>query len=176
MAAAASTDDPALRDAVAGILREVASRGDAALLEYTARFDRFDAGDAAALRIGADRLQQAAAAVDAALLDSLRRAAENIRRFHERQREHGFLDIEPDGTVLGQRVAPLRRVGIYVPGGRAAYPSSVLMNAIPAAVAGVDEIAMVTPAPGGEVLPVVLAAAHVAGVTEVLRIGGAQAV
>lgn len=176
MAAAASTDDPALRDAVAGILRDVASRGDAALLEYTARFDGFDAGGSAGLRIGAEALAQAAASVNPALLDSLRRAAENIRRFHERQREHGFLDIDPDGTVLGQRVAPLRRVGIYVPGGRAAYPSSVLMNAIPASVAGVDEIAMVTPTPGGEVLPVVLAAAHVAGVTEVLRIGGAQAV
>ena len=176
LAAAASTDDPALRDAVAAILRDVRARGDAALLEYTARFDGFDAGSAAGLRIGADRLEEAAASADPELLASLRRAAENIRRFHEKQREHGFLDLEPDGTLLGQRVAPLRRVGIYVPGGRAAYPSSVLMNAIPAAVAGVDEIAMATPAPGGEVLPVVLAAAHVAGGTEVLRIGGAQAV
>ncbi|HEX2077702.1 MAG TPA: histidinol dehydrogenase [Longimicrobium sp.] len=176
VAAAASTDDPALREAVAAILRDVAARGDAALVEYTARFDGFDAGDAAGLRIGADALARAAESIDAGLLESLRRAAENVRRFHERQREHGFLDIHPDGTVLGQRVAPLRRVGIYVPGGRAAYPSSVLMNAIPAAVAGVDEIAMATPTPGGEVLPVVLAAAHVAGVSEVLRIGGAQAV
>jgi histidinol dehydrogenase len=176
MAAAASTDDPALRDAVADILRTVAARGDAALLEYTARFDAFDAGGAAGLRIGAAELAAAADAVDPALLQSLRRAAENIRRFHERQREHGFVEIEADGTLLGQRVAPLRRVGVYVPGGRAAYPSSVLMNVIPASVAGVDEIVMVTPTPGGEVLPVVLAAAHVAGVTEVLRIGGAQAV
>lgn len=176
MAAAASTDDPALRDAVAGILRDVAQAGDAALLEYTARFDRFAVPTPAGLRIGADALAQAAQDVDPALLDSLRRAAENIRRFHERQREHGFMEIEADGTLLGQRVAPLRRVGVYVPGGRAAYPSSVLMNVIPASVAGVDEIAMVTPTPGGEILPVVLAAAHVAGVTEVLRIGGAQAV
>jgi len=176
MAAAASTDDPGLREAVAGILRDVAANGDAALLEYTDRFDRFGAGSPAGLRIGADALAAAADAVDPALLQSLRRAAENIRRFHERQREHGFLEIEEDGTVLGQRVAPLRRVGVYVPGGRAAYPSSVLMNVIPASVAGVDEIVMVTPTPGGEVLPVVLAAAHVAGVTEVLRIGGAQAV
>ncbi len=176
MAAAASTDDPALRDAVAGILRDVRQAGDAALLEYTARFDHFTVPTPAGLRIGADALAEAARAVDPALLDALHRAADNIRRFHERQREHGFMEIEPDGTLLGQRVAPLRRVGVYVPGGRAAYPSSVLMNVIPASVAGVDEIAMVTPTPGGEVLPVVLAAAHVAGVTEVLRIGGAQAV
>lgn len=176
MAAAASTDDPALRGAVSGILRDVAQAGDAALLEYTARFDHFSVPSPAGLRIGAEALAAAADEVEPALLDSLRRAADNIRRFHERQREHGFLEIEADGTVLGQRVAPLRRVGVYVPGGRAAYPSSVLMNVIPASVAGVDEIVMVTPTPGGEVLPVVLAAAHVAGVTEVLRIGGAQAV
>ncbi|HEY0022536.1 MAG TPA: histidinol dehydrogenase [Longimicrobium sp.] len=176
MAAAASTDDPGLRDAVAGILRDVRARGDEALLEYTARFDGFQAPDAPGLRIGVDRLEEAARSIDPDLLGSLRAAAENIRRFHEKQREHGFLEIEADGSILGQRVAPLRRVGIYVPGGRAAYPSSVLMNAIPAAVAGVDEIAMASPTPGGEITPVVLAAAHVAGVTEVLRIGGAQAV
>ncbi|HEX2202099.1 MAG TPA: histidinol dehydrogenase [Longimicrobium sp.] len=176
LASAASTDDPALREAVAGIVREVAARGDAALVEYTARFDGFDAGSAAGLRIGAEELERAAASIDPALLGSLKRAAENVRRFHERQREHGFVDWLPDGSLLGQRVTPLRRVGIYVPGGRAAYPSSVLMNAIPAAVAGVDEIAMVSPTPGGETSAVVLAAAHVAGVTEVLRIGGAQAV
>jgi histidinol dehydrogenase len=176
MAAAASTDDPGLRDAVAGILRDVRARGDEALLEYTARFDGFQAPDAPGLRIGVDQLEEAARSIDPDLLNSLRAAAENIRRFHEKQREHGFLEIEPDGSILGQRVAPLRRVGIYVPGGRAAYPSSVLMNAIPAAVAGVDEIAMASPTPGGEITPVVLAAAHVAGVTEVLRIGGAQAV
>jgi histidinol dehydrogenase len=176
LAAAASTDDAGLREAVAEIVRAVREGGDAALLEFTARFDGFAAPDAGALRVGPEALAAAAASIDADLLRSLGRAAENIRRFHEKQREHGFLDIERDGTVLGQRVAPLRRVGIYVPGGRAAYPSSVLMNAIPAAVAGVDEIAMATPAPGGEILPVVLAAAHVAGVTEVLRVGGAQAV
>jgi histidinol dehydrogenase len=176
LAAAASTDDPALREAVAAIVHEVATRGDEALLEYTRRFDRLDVADAAGLRVGPDELERAAGTIDPGLLHSLRRAADNVRSFHEKQSEHGFLDLHPDGTVLGQRVAPLRRVGIYVPGGRAAYPSSVLMNAIPAKVAGVDEIAMVSPAPGGEMLPVVLAAAHVAGVTEVLRIGGAQAV
>jgi histidinol dehydrogenase len=176
MASAASTDDPALREAVARIVRNVAERGDAALVEYTRRFDNLDVGDAAALRIGADELERAAAAIDGELLASLRRAAANVRGFHERQREHGFVDWLPDGSLLGQKVTPLRRVGIYVPGGRAAYPSSVLMNAIPASVAGVDEIAMVSPAPGGEMSPVVLAAAHVAGVSEVFRIGGAQAV
>lgn len=176
IAAAASTADPALRESVARIVADVAARGDAALLEHTRRFDGFDANSAAGLRIGADELERAAASIDPDLLASLRRAADNVRRFHERQREHGFVDWLPDGSILGQRVSPLRRVGIYVPGGRAAYPSSVLMNAIPAAVAGVDEVAMVSPAPGGEVAPVVLAAAHVAGVTEVLRIGGAQAV
>ena len=176
MASAASTDDPALREAVAGIVADVAARGDAALLEYTRRFDALDVAAAGELRIGADELACAADSIDPELLASLRRAAENVRRFHERQREHGFVDWLADGSLLGQRVAPLRRVGIYVPGGRAAYPSSVLMNAIPAAVAGVDEIVMVSPAPGGEMAPVVLAAAQVAGVTEVLRIGGAQAV
>lgn len=176
LASAAATDDPGLRDSVAAILREVAGRGDAALLEYTRRFDALDAPDVAGLRVDRDEMERAAASLDPELLATLRRAARNIRDFHERQREHGFVDLHPDGTLLGQRVLPLRRVGIYVPGGRAAYPSSVLMNAIPASVAGVDEIVMVSPAPGGEMLPVVLAAAHVAGVTEVLRVGGAQAV
>ncbi|HEX7241010.1 MAG TPA: histidinol dehydrogenase [Longimicrobiaceae bacterium] len=176
LAAAASTDDPELREAVAAILRDVAARGDAALLEYTRRFDRVEAESAAELRVGSEELERAAASVDPALLDSLRRAADNVRRFHERQREHGFVDLLPDGSLLGQRVLPLRRVGIYVPGGRAAYPSTVLMNAVPAAVAGVDEIVMATPTPGGEMSPVVLAAAWVSGVTEVVRVGGAQAV
>ncbi|HEU0080134.1 MAG TPA: histidinol dehydrogenase, partial [Longimicrobiaceae bacterium] len=176
LASAASTDDPELREAVAGILREVAERGDAALLDFTRRFDRLDAAGVDGLRVPPEELERAAASIDPALLASLRRAADNVRRFHERQREHGFVELLPDGSLLGQRVTALRRVGIYVPGGRAAYPSTVLMNAIPAAVAGVEEIAMVSPAPDGETAPVVLAAAHVAGVTEVFRVGGAQAV
>jgi histidinol dehydrogenase len=175
-AAAASTDDPELRDAVARIVREVAEQGDQAVEEFTRLYDETPFERMADLRVGADELASAAASLDPALLASLKAAAANVRDFHERQREHGFVDLHPDGTLLGQRVAPLRRVGIYVPGGRAAYPSSVLMNAIPAAVAGVDEIVMVSPTPGGDVSPVVLAAAHVAGVTEVWRIGGAQAV
>jgi histidinol dehydrogenase len=176
MAAAASTDDPELREAVARIVGDVAARGDAALVEYTRRFDALEVSSAAELRIGADELERAAASIDAELLASLRRAAANILRFHQRQRENGFVEFLPDGSILGQKVTPLRRVGLYVPGGRAAYPSSVLMNAIPASVAGVEEIAMVVPTPGGAIEPVVLAAAHVAGVTEVFRVGGAQAV
>lgn len=173
---AEAAEDPALRDSVAQIIRKVAERGDAALLEYTRRFDRLEVGSVAELRLSVQELAAAAETLDAELLGSLHRAAENIRAFHERQREHGFVDLLPDGTLLGQRVLPLRRVGIYVPGGRAAYPSSVLMNAIPAVVAGVEEIVMVTPAPGGEIEPAVLAAAHLAGVRELYRIGGAQAV
>jgi histidinol dehydrogenase len=173
---AASTEDPKLREDVAAILKGVAERGDAALLEYTERFDRLRAADVGELRVGPDALEAAARAVPAELLESLRRAAEQIRAFHQRQAETGFVDLFPDGTLLGQRVLPLRRVGVYVPGGRAAYPSSVLMNVIPARVAGVEEVVMVSPAPDGEMDPAVLAAAHIAGVTEVLRIGGAQAV
>ncbi len=176
LAHASATEDPALREAVAAILRRIATEGDPALLELTARFDRLEARSVAELRIGPERLERAAAEIPAELLDSLRRAATNIRRFHERQRENGFIDLLPDGTLLGQRVAALQRVGVYVPGGRALYPSSVLMNAIPAAVAGVEQIVMATPTPDGAPDPTVLAAAHVAGVTEVIRIGGAQAV
>ncbi len=169
-------EDAVVRDAVAVILAAVAARGDEAVLEYIHRFDDAGAASVAALRRDAADLERAAASIDPALLESLRKAAENIRRFHEQQAERGFLDLLPDGTLLGQRVAPLRRVGLYVPGGRAAYPSSVLMNAIPAAVAGVDEIVMVTPAPRGEVPPMVLAAAHLAGVHATWCVGGAQAV
>ena len=173
---ASSTDDPELRATVAEILRDVAARGDAAVLDYTARFDRLEAGSMDELRLGPDDLAAAAASLDPALYRSMERAAENIRAFHERQVDRGFLDVLPDGTLLGQRVLPLRRVGVYVPGGQAAYPSSVLMNVVPATVAGVDEIVMVSPAPEGRMEPAVLAAAHLAGVREVIRIGGAQAV
>jgi histidinol dehydrogenase len=173
---ASSTDDPELRATVADILGDVAARGDAAVLDYTARFDRLTAGSMDELRLGPDELAAAASSLDPALYRSMERAAENIRAFHERQVDRGFLDVLPDGTLLGQRVLPLRRVGVYVPGGQAAYPSSVLMNVVPAHVAGVDEIVMVSPAPDGKMEPAVLAAAHLAGVREVIRIGGAQAV
>lgn len=173
---ASSTGDPALPGQVAGIIDRVIRGGDRGLLECVREFDGSAGEDVASLRIDAHELADAAGAVPRELLASLERAAANIRHFHERQLERGFLDLLPDGSVLGQRVLPLRRVGVYVPGGRAAYPSSVLMNVIPAQVAGVDEIVMVTPAPGGVIEPAVLAAAHLAGVREAYRMGGAHAV
>jgi histidinol dehydrogenase len=168
--------DPNLSEEVAAIIRAVVGRGDDALLELTARFDGVDAGSVAELAVSTEEMAAAAAGLDAELLGSLRRAAENIRHFHHKQLEHGFLDLLPDGSVLGQRVLPLASVGVYVPGGRARYPSSVLMTVVPARVAGVERVVMVSPTPGGEAHPVVLAAAHIAGVDELYRVGGAQAV
>jgi histidinol dehydrogenase len=173
---ASSTGDPALPGQVAAIIDRVVRGGDRGLLECVREFDGSAAEGVTSLRIDPDDLARAAEALPRDLRVSLERAAANIRRFHERQMERGFLDLLPDGSVLGQRVLPLRRVGVYVPGGRAAYPSSVLMNVIPAQVAGVDEIVMVTPAPGGVIEPAVLAAAHLAGVREAYRMGGAHAV
>ena len=175
----ASTDG-AIEAAVAGILADVKARGDAAVLEYTNRFDRIPGGAAsmAAFDIGQAELDAALASLPEAQRAALHTAAARIRVFHERQRDElkGFTYTEPDGTVLGQRITPLDRVGIYVPGGKAAYPSSVLMNAIPAKVAGVEEIIMVVPTPDGVKNQMVLAAAAIAGVTRVITIGGAQAV
>ena len=173
----ASTDD-AIETAVAKILQDVKARGDAAVLEYTNRFDRVSATGMAAFDIGQDELQSALDSLPQAQRDALQVAADRIRVFHERQKQElsGFSYTEPDGTVLGQRITPLDRVGIYVPGGKAAYPSSVLMNAIPAKVAGVAEIIMVVPTPDGVKNQMVLAAAAIAGVTRVITIGGAQAV
>jgi histidinol dehydrogenase len=173
---AASTSDPELERAVREIIDDVVARGDAAVLDHTRRLDRLDVESVPALAVPAESLREAADSLDPELLSTIRIAAERIRAFHERQLDHGFLDLQPDGTLLGQRVLPLETVGVYVPGGRAAYPSSVLMNAVPARVAGVERIVMVTPAPGGKVEPAVLAAAHVAGVDLVFRVGGAQAV
>ncbi|MGC8507281.1 MAG: histidinol dehydrogenase [Thiomonas sp.] len=163
----------------ADILRDVQSRGDAAVLDYTRRFDRLDASDMAALEIGQAELHAALVAIPAEQRNGLEVAADRVRRYHERQLQQvgqSWEYREADGTLLGQKVTPLDRVGIYVPGGKAAYPSSVLMNAIPAHVAGVDEIIMVVPTPGGERNPLVLAAAAVAGVSRAFAIGGAQAV
>jgi histidinol dehydrogenase len=176
MMSTAAAGDPELERSVREIIAAVASRGDEALLEYTRALDRRDVGRVAELAISSEELNSAVESVHPQLLGTIRRAAEQIRAFHERQMDRGFLDLQEDGTILGQRVLPLAVVGIYVPGGRAAYPSSVLMNAIPARVAGVGRIVMVTPAPGGGVEPSVLAAAHVAGIGEVYTIGGAQAV
>jgi histidinol dehydrogenase len=176
----AETDD-AIEHAVTAILRDVKARGDAAVLEYTNKFDRLPNGGAAsmaALDLPVAELQAALDSLPQAQREALQTAAERIRVFHERQKEelNGFTYTEADGTVLGQRVNALDRVGIYVPGGKAAYPSSVLMNAIPAKVAGVQDIVMVVPTPGGVKNQMVLAAAAIAGVTRVITIGGAQAV
>ena len=174
----AATDD-AIEQRVAGILADVKQRGDAALLEYTARFDGLQAASVVALELTRDELKAAFEAITPAQRHALEFAAARVRSFHQRQLQACGLSWQyrdDDGTLLGQKVTPLDRVGIYVPGGKAAYPSSVLMNAIPAHVAGVAEIIMVVPTPRGEKNPLVLAAAYVAGVTRAFTLGGAQAV
>ena len=173
--------DEAIETSVTKILADVKARGDAAVLDYTNRFDRIPHGGAAemaAFDISQAELQSALNGLPSAQREALQIAAQRIRVFHERQRDElkGFTYTEADGTVLGQKITPLDRVGIYVPGGKAAYPSSVLMNAIPAQVAGVAEIIMVVPTPDGIRNQMVLAAAAIAGVTRVITIGGAQAV
>lgn len=168
--------DEAINTTVRQILTAVRERGDEALLDYTHRFDRLNAATAADLEIPADRLQQALATLPADRQTALMTAAGRIRAYAERQKQDSWTLTEADGTVLGQQVTPLDRVGLYVPGGKAAYPSSVLMNAIPAKVAGVPEIIMVAPTPDGQPNDLVLAAAAVAGVDRVFCIGGAQAI
>jgi histidinol dehydrogenase len=158
------------------IIDAVRQRGDAAVLEYTAQLDGFAARDAGQLEIPRDRLEQARAALDGEQRDALDQAAERIRDYHQAQKGESWQYTRADGTVLGQQVRAVERAGIYVPGGKAAYPSSVLMNAVPARVAGVGEVVMVTPAPDGEVNELVLAAAAAAGVDRVFKVGGAQAV
>ena len=171
--------DLQIEQRVAQILADVRTRGDAAVLEYTARFDGVQAATMQALELGRDELRAAFDALPAAPRDALAAAAERVRAFHERQLDatsRSWRYRDADGTLLGQKVTPLDRVGIYVPGGKAAYPSSVLMNAIPAQVAGVDEIVMVVPTPRGVRNPLVLAAAYVGGAHRVFTIGGAQAI
>jgi len=168
--------DSAVSDAVSEILAAVKTRGDAAVIEYTARFDRLEVADMAALEISQEELQAALGKLPLRLERALRRAAERVRSYHEKQRQESWTYTEADGTVLGQQITPLDRVGLYVPGGKAAYPSSVLMNAIPAKVAGVKELIMVVPTPGGQRNELVLAAAAVAGIDRVFTLGGAQAV
>jgi len=165
-----------LVDTVAAIISDVRARGDAALLEYTARFDRLQASGVAELEIPPEALQEALSGLPAEQREALEFAAGRIRRYAERQRLEGFEMDDGCGNRLGQQVTPLDRVGLYVPGGKAAYPSSVLMNAVPASVAGVGEIIMVVPAPGGELSPLVLAAAQLGGVHRAFRLGGAQAI
>ena len=171
--------DAAIEQRVADILTDVQQRGDAAVLAYTARFDGLDAPDMAALELSQVELKAAFESIPAAQRSALESAAQRVRRYHEAQKKangESWQYRDEDGTLLGQKVTPLDRVGIYVPGGKAAYPSSVLMNAIPAHVAGVGEVIMVVPTPRGEKNALVLAAAYVAGVTRAFTIGGAQAV
>jgi histidinol dehydrogenase len=165
-----------IQRAVAEILRAVRANGDEAVIEYTRRFDEVDAPAMAALELPATALHAALDALPAAQREALTLAADRVRVYHERQKIESWTYREADGTVLGQKVTALDRVGLYVPGGRAAYPSSVLMNAIPAKVAGVKELIMVVPTPRGERNPLVLAAAAITGVDRVFTIGGAQAV
>jgi histidinol dehydrogenase len=172
-------DREAVTDDVSGVVRDIVEdvrvRGDAALLEYTKRFDRLDLG-ATGLRFVDAEIANAASSVPAETMEALELAARRIEAFHRRQMPEDFGFDDADGVSLGLAWKPLHSVGLYVPGGRAAYPSSVLMNAIPAKVAGVDRLAMVVPTPDGIVNPLVLAAARLAGIDEIYRVGGAQAV
>ena len=164
-----------VEETVAAIIADVRRRGDAALFEYTERFDRLPLS-AATVEIGREEIERARAEIDPQSRAALELAAARIARFHEKQKTQTWLSTEEEDILLGQMVRPLDRVGIYVPGGKAAYPSSVLMNAVPAKVAGVAEVIMVVPTPGGEVNRYVLAAAAIAKVDRVFRVGGAQAV
>ncbi len=169
-------EDAHIEQAVAGILQDVRQRGDAAVLQYTAKFDRLPVSAMADLDISQAECQAALDALAPVRRQALEQAAHRVRIYHDRQKTESWQYQEEDGTVLGQKITPMDRVGLYVPGGKAAYPSSVLMNAIPAKVAGVGEVIMVTPTPDGVRNPLVLAAAAVAGVDRVVAIGGAQAV
>jgi histidinol dehydrogenase len=171
-----SVSDAAVNATVEQIIAEVRARGDAALLEYTRRFDAWDPATVADLALPPRRLEQAWRAVPEDQRQALERAAERVRAYAEHQKLADWSYTEADGSLLGQQVTPLDRAGLYVPGGKAAYPSSVLMNAIPAKVAGVPELVMVVPTPRGQVNELVLAAARVAGVDRVFAVGGAQAV
>jgi histidinol dehydrogenase len=171
-----SVADETVVATVREIIEAIRSGGDKALLEYTRRLDGLEVTHIAALEIPSKRLQAALAAISSEQRDALQAAAKRIRRYHEHQKQESWSYTEADGTVLGQQVRPVDRVGLYVPGGKAAYPSSVLMNALPAKVAGVPELIMVVPAPQGEINELVLAAAAIAGVDRVFTLGGAQAV
>jgi len=168
--------DPAVETVVRDVIAAVRARGDAAVIEYTARFDRWSVSSAAELEISLESCHQAVASLEEEQRAALEQAAARIRDYAGHQKLESWSYTEADGTLLGQQVMPLDRVGLYVPGGKAAYPSSVLMNAIPARVAGVAELVMVVPTPDGEVNHMVLAAASIAGVDRVFAIGGAQAV
>ena len=170
------TTDPAVETVVRDIIADVRARGDAALIDYTSRFDRWTVTAAVDFESSRDDCQQALAVIDEVQREALAQAATRVRAYAEHQKLESWSYTEADGTLLGQQVMPMDRVGLYVPGGKAAYPSSVLMNAVPAKVAGVNELIMVVPTPDGEVNNMVLAAAAIAGVDRVFTIGGAQAV
>ncbi len=161
---------------VSQIIADVRSRGDEALLEYTSRFDGWEAENMSGMEVSLSRLEHAWDGLPQGKRDALKHAADRIRSYSERQKMESWSYTDPDGTFLGQQITPLDRVGLYVPGGKAAYPSSVLMNALPAKVAGVAEVIMAVPTPGGILNELVLAAAHVSGVDRVFTMGGAQAV
>jgi histidinol dehydrogenase len=171
-----TAQDDSIDEVVATILKDVKKRGDAAVLEYTNRFDRMSAGSLPELEISQAELKAALNGLPDAQRAALQAAADRVRSYHEKQLMTSWQYTEDDGTILGQQVTSLDRIGLYVPGGKAAYPSSVLMNAIPAKVAGVQELIMVVPTPDGEKNQLVLAAAAIAGVDRVFCIGGAQAV
>ncbi|HCD04261.1 MAG TPA: histidinol dehydrogenase, partial [Methylophaga sp.] len=168
--------DAAITDTVRSILADVKQRGDQAVVEYSQKFDRVKATVMTDLEIPLSRAAAALESIPKAQRQALEKAAERVRQYHEHQKQDSWHYVEDDGTVLGQQVTPLDRAGLYVPGGKAAYPSSVLMNAIPAKVAGVQELIMVVPTPDDEVNDLVLAAAAIAGVDRIFAIGGAQAV
>ncbi len=171
-----SVSDDAVFNTVKGILADVRRRGDEAVLEYTKKFDRLDVSSMADLTIDADRLKKAYDIIEPEQREALETAAKRVREYHDKQKMQSWSYKDEYGTLLGQQVTALDRVGLYVPGGKAAYPSSVLMNAIPAKVAGVEELVMVVPTPDGVINELVFAAAHIAGVDKVFAIGGAQAV
>ncbi|MFV9682609.1 histidinol dehydrogenase [Pseudomonas sp. NY15367] len=171
-----SVSDDGVNQRVLEIIQAVRERGDAALVEYTQRFDGLEVASMADLILPRERLELALTRISPEQRQALEVAAERVRSYHEKQKQDSWRYTEADGTVLGQKVTPLDRAGLYVPGGKASYPSSVLMNAIPAKVAGVPEVVMVVPTPRGEINEIVLAAAAIAGVDRVFTIGGAQAV
>ena len=171
-----SVSDASVNDTVNEIIHRIRQDGDNALLEFTNRFDGWQANGVDDLRIPSEALANAWDSLDAKQREALQHAADRVRSYAEKQKMSSWEYTEEDGTMLGQKITPLDKVGLYVPGGKAAYPSSVLMNAIPAKVAGVDELIMVVPTPGGETNQLVLAAAHISGVDTVFAVGGAQAV
>ena len=171
-----SVSDDAVFNTVKNILADVRKDGDAAVIEYTNKFDRLSVNSMADLAMGAERLKKAYDSIEAGQRDALETAANRVREYHDKQKMQSWSYKDEHDTLLGQQVTALDRVGLYVPGGKAAYPSSVLMNAIPAKVAGVEELIMVVPTPDGVINELVFAAAHIAGVDKVFAIGGAQAV